>query len=282
MKKIEVINWRGEKEPFSFKKVYYSAKRAGATKELATKSAKTIEKEIFPGIRTSEIFERVKQLLHQEAPQTALKFNLKEGIRKLGPTGFPFEKFIGEIFTRRGYEVKLNFYLPGYCLKYETDFLAKKGNLIYIGECKFRILPEEGLVHSETALSYWAKILDLKKGKLFEKKEFKEVSIKPILVTNAKFTKAAAQYAKCVGIELLGWKYPQSGGLENIIDKNGFYPITILSSLNKNLAEVFIKREMVLAKDVLEIDPQKFPKQAKIPEKSLNSLIKEAKILFEK
>jgi len=272
---LYVINWRGEKEPFSFRKVYLSAKRAGADKELAEKIAKIIEKKAFSGIRTSEIFERVKQLL-RGVPKVALKFNLKEGIRKLGPTGFPFEKFVGEIFKRKGYEVKLNLYLRGYCLKYETDFLAKKGNLIYVGECKFRNLPEEGLVHSQTSLAFWAKILDLKRGNLF-----RGIRINPILITNAKFTKEAIQYSRCVGIELLGWKCPKSKGLEKIIDENGFYPITILPSLNKDLADAFIKRKMILTKDLLEIDPQKFAREEKISEESLKELIKEAKILFE-
>jgi hypothetical protein len=278
---LYVINCRGEREPFSLTKVYRSAKRAGASKELAQKISQIIRKEVYPGIKTSEIFKRIKEILNQESPQVALKFSLKEGMRKLGPSGFPFEKFIGEIFTKLGYEVKLNIYPRGHCLKYETDFLAQKNNFLYIGECKFRNLPEEGLVHSETALSYWAKILDLKRGNLFEKGKFKGFKVKPILVTNAKFTKEAIKYSKCVGIELLGWRCPKSGGLENIIDKEGFYPITILPSLNKNLADAFIKRKTVLAKDILEIEPKKFSKQMKISGSALDSLIKEAKILFE-
>jgi len=293
---LYVINCRGEREPFSLTKVYLSAKRAGASKGLAQKISQIIRKEVYPGIKTSEIFKRIKEILNQESPQVALKFSLKEGMRKLGPSGFPFEKFIGEIFTKLGYEVKLNLYPRGRCLKYETDFLAQKDSnppttlplakgerapILYIGECKFRNLPEEGLVHSETALSYWAKILDLKKGNLFEKGKFKGFKVKPILVTNAKFTKEAIKYSMCVGIELLGWRCPKSGGLENIIDKEGFYPITILPSLNKNLADAFIKRKTVLAKDILEIEPKKFSKQMKISGRALNSLIKEAKILFE-
>ena len=166
-------------------------------------------------------------------------------------------------------------------MKYEIDFLAKKGNLLYVGECKFRHLLEEGRVHSETALAYLAKTLDIRKGNVLKRKEFNGFDVRPILVTNAKFTKSAAKYSRCAGIELLGWKCPKSGGLEYIIDKNGFYPITILPSLKKDLAEVFIKRKMVLAKDVLKINPQKFSEQTGIPEKNLNSLIKEAKILFE-
>ena len=280
-KSLYVIKYRGERKPFSLMKVYRGARKVGASRELAQEISRIIQREAYPGIKTLEIFERIKELLNRQSLKLGIKFSLKEGMKKLGPSGFPFEKFIGEIFFRQGYKVKLNQYLQGHCLKYEIDFLAKKGNLVYVGECKFRSLLEEGRVHSETALAYWAKTLDLRKGNIFEKKEFNGFNVRPILVTNAKFSKAAAEYSRCAGIELLGWKCPKSGGLEYIIDKNGFYPITILPSLKEGLAEVFIKRKVILAKDVLKINPRKFSKQTGISEKNLNSLIKEAKILFE-
>jgi len=100
MVSLYVINSRGDKELFSLQKVCRSARWAGASQELSRKIAKVIEKEAYPGIRTSEIFQKVKKLLHQKTPGAALRFNLKEGMRKLGPTGFPFEKFIGGIFRK--------------------------------------------------------------------------------------------------------------------------------------------------------------------------------------
>jgi hypothetical protein len=43
-KEIFVINLRGEKEPFSFQKVYQSARNVGASKEVALKSQKKLKK----------------------------------------------------------------------------------------------------------------------------------------------------------------------------------------------------------------------------------------------
>ncbi len=281
VKSVYVINYRGEKEPFSSEKVYKSTRRVGASKKTAEKISEIIEKKVYPGIKTSEIFKEIKDLLNKESPKLSIKFSLKEGMRKLGPAGYLFEKFVGKIFERQGYKVKLNLFLKGYCLKYETDFSAKKGNLAYIGECKFRNLPKKGLVHSETVLAYSAKILDLRKAKVFNRNSFNGIKIKPILVTNTKFSSSAEKYSKCIGIELLGWKTPRSNGLERIIDENGFYPITILPSLSRSLAGVFVKKKMILAEDILEIEPEKFSKKTGIPQKKLNSLIKEAKILFD-
>ena len=63
MASLFVINARGEKEPFSFKKVYRSAKRAGAFNKTARRIAETIKKEAYPGIETSEIFKRIKKMI---------------------------------------------------------------------------------------------------------------------------------------------------------------------------------------------------------------------------
>lgn len=275
MTSLYIINSNGEREPFSAEKVYRSAKRVGASKELAKKITKTIEKEVYPGITTLEIFKRVKKLLQRETPKAALKFNLKKGIKKLGPTGFPFEKYVGAIFSRNDFEVKLNQHISGFCCKYEIDFVAKKDNLLYIGECKYHNLPG-GRVHSNTALTNYARFLDIKKGK-FNRKNLK---IKSLLVTNTKFTTRSISYSNCVGVELLGWNYPRNEGLEYLIDSQKLYPITILPSLSQYLAEIFASKKIMLVQDILRIDVTKFAKETKISEQHLKRLVKETEILL--
>jgi hypothetical protein len=270
-KEIFVINLRGEKEPFSFQKVYQSARNVGASKEVALKIAKEIEKEVFDGISTSQIFERVFELLLKGSPQSAIKFNLKKAMEKLGPTGFPFEKFVAKIFEFEGFEVKTNQIIPGFCVSYEIDFVAKKEDLVYIGECKFRQEPG-GRVDLQVALANYARFLDIEKGRFLDSK----MKYKSILVTNTKFTSEAMKYSDCVGVELLGWKYPKEGGLEFLIEKNKLYPITILPSVNHFIAKDLISQGIVLVRDIFE---KKF-EEIKIPNKE--RILKEAKILFEK
>jgi hypothetical protein len=283
-KEIFVINLRGEKEPFSFQKVYQSARNVGASKEVALKIAKEIEKEAFDGISTSQIFDRVFELLLKESPQSAIKFNLKRAMEKLGPTGFPFEKFVAKIFEFEGFEVKTNQIIPGFCVNYEIDFVAKalsafkaplsgakKEDLVYIGECKFRQEPG-GRVDLKAALANYARFLDIEKGKFLDSK----MKYKSILVTNTKFTSEAIKYSECVGVELLGWKYPKGGGLELLIEKNKLYPITILPSVTSQLAKELISQGIVLVRDVLE---KKF-EEIKVTKK--DRIFKEAKILLEK
>ncbi len=277
MEKIFVINLRGEKEPFSLKKVFNSARRAGASEKLAKEISLKVQKQAFPGIRTSEIFKKAKQLLRKNDKPSGLRFSLKEAIRKLGPSGFPFEKYTGEIFATQGFKILLNQKISGRYAKHEIDFLAKKNKFLYIGECKFRIHPGER-IDLGTVLAVYARFLDLKQGNYFEK--FKGYNIKPILVTNAKFSSQAKRYSQGMSIELLGWNYPVSKGLETIVESKKLYPITILPSLTGYLMEVFAGQGMMIAQDILKINVKKFCQENKIKEDKILSLINEAKTLM--
>ena len=255
---MKVIKFDGNKEDFSSEKVYRSAKRAGASNDLARKISKEIEGKAYPNIKTAEIYRDVKKMLNQKS---SLRFSLKKAIRKLGPTGFPFEKYIGEILSLQGYKVKLNQQVAGKCCVHEIDFVAEKNGITYIGECKYRNLAD-GKVHSKDALANYARYLDIKGNK---------DNIKSILVTNNKFTSKSIKYCKCVGVDLLGWRYP-SKGLEHLIESQKLYPITILPGLNNYSASVLVEKKLMLAKDLLD-------KDIKLPKK--DTLIKQAKILLD-
>jgi len=268
-----IINAKGEKESFSPRKVYQSARRAGASKPQADKIVKEVEKKLYPDKPTSKIFSEVKSFLNRENPKSGIRFNLKKAMKDLGPTGFPFEKYIKGVFSERGYKTKVNQNIKGKCLVHEIDFLAEKGGFIYIGECKYRNRPKDR-VHSGDALMNYARFLDIKKGS-FLKKE-----IKSILVTNTKFTKRSEKYSRCVGVELLGWRWPRNKGLEYYIESQELYPITILPSFNKRMAEAFSREKKMLANDVLKIDLRKFAKRYNLPYNRMEKLSEEAKILL--
>jgi len=78
------------------------------------------------------------------------------------------------------------------------------------------------------------------------KKSNREHKKKTVIVTNTKFTKNAITYAKCVGIDLLGWAYPKKGNLEQLIDELGVHPITVLSSLTKHQKEFLLSKDVVM------------------------------------
>jgi hypothetical protein len=274
-----IINSRGEQERFSPQKVYRSARRVGASAKLAQKITQEISGHIYTGIKTSEIFKQVKKMLHRETPVAALRFSLKEAMKALGPTGFPFEKYICNIFQSWGYLVKANQIMSGGCCSgYEIDFTAQKDNLLKIGECKYHNA-RQGLVQIEVALANYARFLDIRTS--FDSlKKSGSPEIKSILVTNTRFSSRAIQYSECMGVELLGWNYPKNKGLEHLIDAQNLYPITILPSFKADWGNLFSCYDMMLVKDVLREDQNKLAKKLKISKEELKPLLAEARSLI--
>ncbi len=272
---ISVTKLNGEKEPFSVKKVYDSALRAGASSSLARKIAHIVENEAYQGINTADIFKRVKQELKKENPQFALRFNLKEGIRKLGPAGFAFEKYVKEILINYGFEVGIDKILNGRCVEHETDFIASRNGEVHIGECKYRNNKGDK-IDLNVCLKGFAVLEDIKAAGHF--KNYSKIDF--LIVTNSKFTNQAIKYSKCQGINLLGWKYPDNEGLESMIDRRKLYPITIIPSLKGHFMDAFSGEGMMLADDLLSLDIEKFSRKANIPRGQIERLVEEAKILF--
>ncbi|MCK9445406.1 ATP cone domain-containing protein [bacterium] len=269
----QVIKLNGERENFSSKKVYQSAMKAGAPAFLAKKIVTEVEKEIYDGIKTAEIFKKVKNRLKKEDLQISLRFNLKEGMKKLGPAGFVFEDYIRKVFSRSGMKVRGSKILLGKCCSYEIDFLAEKEGVTYIGECKYRNNNGDK-IDINVCLKSFAILDDVKSAKHFN------TDLIFFIVTNSKFTDQAIKYASCKGIKLLGWSYPKNDGLEILITKNKLYPITILPSFRGHCAEVFKEKGIMLADEILSMDVVKFSKKVNIPEKQLESLKREAQTLL--
>ncbi len=272
MKKVYVVNSKGEQEPFSFQKVYRSCKKSGAPNDLAKKIAEKIQQQVYPGIKTSKIYKLVKSFL-KESPVTAIKFSLKEAMRKLGPSGFDFEKYIAEIFSKNGFSVKTNQIIAGKCISsYEIDFLAEKDNVFYIGECKYHTFAG-ARVDLKVALYNYARFLDISNNPKFK-------NSKTIIATNTRFTSEAISYCNCYGVSLLGWKYPKNRGLEHMIEKHNLYPITILPSFKSHFKNIFAENKMMLALDILDVPLTQLVKKLKLSSKELEKLIKEAEFLL--
>jgi len=273
---IKVTKLNGEKEQFSVNKIINSAKRAGATDYLAKKIARKIEKEVYQNIKTSEIFDSIKSELKKEDAYVALRFSLKDAMKKLGPAGFCFEEFVRNILSNYGMKVNINKVVNGVCSGYELDFLAEKENLIYLGECKYRN-DSKDRIDINVCLKSYAILDDIKEANRFGDKH-----VNFLIVTNSKFTTEAIKYANCKKIELLGWNYPKNGGLESLIESKKLYPITILPSFKGYLMEVFKKENLMIVDRVFDIDIEKFSKRYNIPKRQLEDLRREAGILLGK
>lgn len=55
---------------------------------------------------TQEIYRHAFSLLRQHQTPAAARYSLRRALFGLGPTGFPFEVFLGRLFESDGYTVK--------------------------------------------------------------------------------------------------------------------------------------------------------------------------------
>jgi len=276
---VQVIKATGELEPFSWQKVYQSIRKAGGSENIAEQVADQLQKETHNKVSSTKISQRVKGILAKKDLKTSMKFDLPRAIRRLGPTGFPFEEYIRSIYRKMGFKTKRGKWLKGKCVEHEVDFLAWNDKYFYIGECKYH--NKKGIKGDlPQALHYFARFYDLEKGHFCQRKAHNR-QIKTILVTNTEFTSKAIKYFKCMGRSLWSWDYPPHRGLKDIIDEEKVYPVTILPSFTgKKLMRAFMKEKLLLAEDVFDINKKKLVKKYNIYPKKISSLVQEAAILF--
>ncbi|MDD3808560.1 MAG: hypothetical protein PHG49_03570 [Candidatus Pacebacteria bacterium] len=120
----------------------------------------------------------------------------------------------------------------------------------------------------------------MKEGKLAKSYSHKGYDVKRAIITNTKFTSKAVDYANHYGVELLGWKYPRNKGLEYYIELNGYYPVTILPSVNELVLAELYERDILFAKDLLDSKVQNTLLKKPLNSASVKKLIKEAEILY--
>lgn len=280
-KKIYVINNLGERELLSEHKIIASARRSGADLKLARSIAEEIRKKVKDNTRTYEIYGWIKKILIANNPKSGMKYSLKEAIRKLGPTGYWFEKYVSKIFSVYDYKVKINQIIQGKCTDFEIDvlLLSEKYKELIFGECKYH--NQVGTrVNISVILENYASFLDLKNGKLANDFLDKGYVSKRLIITNTKFTSKAIDYANCYGVSLLGWKHPKDKGLEYYIEGNGYYPITILPSVDDLALTELYNRDILFAKELLDPNIQKNLIKKPLNNVNLKKIIREAEILF--
>lgn len=249
----KVLKKSGSIVDFEGKILVRSLMNAGAPKELANLIASQIESEIVDGDDTSLIYKKAFNILHNKSKSIAMKYSLKKALFNLGPTGFPFEKFVGEIYMRKGYATKTNVHLKGICIEHEVDVFATGKEKIAF-EAKFH-----NDIHIRTdikAVLYVKSRFDDLMGLSAKRKLFsmskKGVADRCILITNTKFTSSAITYAKCAGVEIIGWGYPYNNNLQTLIKEVDAHPITCLPSLSTAKIKELMEFGIVTCRNLLE------------------------------
>jgi len=245
---IYILKSSGEKVKFSFEKLRNSLNRTGAEKDIIDSILNVVKDELYEGISTKEIYNRAFALLKKKKSYLASKYKLKKAIYELGPTGFPFERFIAAILKYSGYETHVSKILYGRCVSHEIDIVAHKKEETTIIECKFH--NDQGInCNVKIPLYINSRYIDVKAN--WDNKKMASSLTKGWVVTNTRFTSDAIQYGNCCGLYLLSWDYPKNDGLKDRIDRLGLYPITVSTLLTNREKQFLLSREVVLCRDLI-------------------------------
>lgn len=254
-------------------------RRAGASAAAAKKVLSDIEATLYDGITTKEILKRVKVLLPKEEIETAMRYDLKGAIMRMGPAGFPFETFVSEILQHYGYKTKLRTLVQGRCVQHEIDVIAERTSGTAkrcMIECKFHNLPGASVDLKDVLYTY-ARFLDLNEGSdLGKGNRFDEVW----LASNTSASLDATKYANCKGMKLLCWRYPKDMGLEKMVEQKRLYPVTILRSVDRETLDKLSSADLMLAKDFVTHDMNFLRERTGLKEGKLRKLISDARRLL--
>lgn len=243
---ILITKSSGEKVVFSLDKIKASLRHTGADDPLIERILNTLADEVYDGITTREVYNRAYAMLQQSRSEFASRYKLKRAIYELGPTGFPFEKFVAAILEYSGYKTRTGVIINGRCVSHEVDVEARKNGEISLLECKFH--GQQGVkCNVKIPLYIWSRYRDID-----EHWKGEEV-LKPMwVVTNTRFTLDALNYGKCMGMYLLSWDHPKDDSLRVRIDRLGLYPITVSSLITSREKVFLLDKGVVLCRDLLK------------------------------
>ena len=245
---IEILKSSGERAKFSLDKLRKSLKHSGADHNLVEQIVGQVKDELYEGISTNEIYNRAYALLKKNESVFASKYKLKKAIYELGPTGFPFERFVAAILEYSGYKTRVDEIMNGICVTHEIDVIAEKNGTVTVIECKFH--SEEGRnCNVKIPLYIHSRYNDVKAHWATKKTENRELD-KGWVVTNTRFTGDAIAYGKCAGMYLLSWDLPLNDGLKDRIDRLGLYPITVSTLLSNREKQFLLSRDVVLCRQL--------------------------------
>lgn len=274
---ILVTKMSGDQVFFDEEKLKKSLRRAKADEDIIAQVIEKVKNELYEMIPTKEIYKLAFSYLRKHSSQSASRYKLKSAILELGPSGFPFEKYVAELLKFKNYQTEVGNIVEGHCVTHEIDILAENENQYLIIECKFHS-DQRRFCDVKVPLYIHSRFKDVE-SKMRERNKKNQKNYVGGLVTNTRFSSDALQYGKCMSMYMLSWDYPLNKGLKNLIDESGLHPITSLLTLLRQEKELILNKGIVLCKDLLK--EEKYLREIHISETRIRKIIEEIRSLCE-
>lgn len=263
----------GTVELFNKQKLVDSLENAGGGPELIAKIVEHVENEAHDNMPTSEIYRHAFSLLRQHSMPVAIKYSLRRALSELGPNGFPFEKYVAHIFDSWGYETLTDQTVFGGCVSHEVDVVAWNKDKLVMVEAKFH---NEFILKSDLKVVLYIKArFDDLRANMYNYGGIMRKLDEGWLITNTKFTDQAIKYGECQGVKMMGWNYPKTGNLQDVIEELRLHPFTCLFTLSNVYKKALLEKGIILCRDLIA-HPEVF-KEIGMPIKEAEIVLKEAR-----
>ena len=269
---LKVTKASGVLEDFNPNKLKASIQRAGADAELAGEIVRMVVPDVTPNMRTGKIYHLAMKYLKRLNHASGLRYSLKKALFRLGPTGYPFEKYFGKVLMNYGYSIEVGRVLEGRCIRHEVDVIAVNQNEVCVVECKYHNTPGRS-TNSKDALYVHSRFQDLRP---VLGREYPDRKFSGRLVTNTRLTADAIRYAECSGFMTIGWRHPGNKSLERMIESKRLYPVTVVTGIQAGLAERLIDRGIILLKDLADMDTERIQSLLSLPLRKAETLKRQA------
>ena len=247
---IQILKASGEKEAFKKEKLIHSLKRSGADSTEVASVVQEMDEWMFDGVSSKDIYKKAFSLLKKKRLGAAARYRLKQAMMEMGPTGYPFEIFIGQIFKSLGYEVEVGVTLDGACVTHEVDVIATKGLTQCFVECKYYQRTGKN-ANVQVPLYIRSRVNDLI-DKRRQSTRWDAFQFEGWIATNTRFTLDAISYGVCSGLNLLSWDYPEGNSLREIVDRERIFPITVLTKLTQADKQKLMEMGIVICRQLSE------------------------------
>ena len=269
-----VLKADGSSEYFKVEKLRRSLRRSGASNAEIARITEAVIARLYDGVKTQEIYRIAFELLRASAEPAAARYSLRRALFGLGPTGFPFERYLARLFMAEGYTTKTGLIVRGHCAPHEIDVAAYKSDHSFVAEAKFHARPGTK-TDLQVVMYAYARLLDLREARVCSDdicgiREF-------WLITNTKFTTTAEKYGECAGIAMLSWDYPRHNNLHDRIQRLAIYPISVLHTLTQAQIVTLLGNDVILCNDI--VAKPHVLRHLHLSESKLNEVLNEAKAI---